>query len=184
MNEPIVINMRDATVAQLMKFATEALGLSVHPQTGREKIIARIETAGWQPDTAASERTITIMAGDATAPAGKEDAADTQAQPELSVKERDARIVTINIARTDEAGGDEMVPVGVNGSVMAIPRGQDAPIRWPYFVALLHAVKHLHEPTGKNNEMDPNPRKVPFYPFTIINGPAEAHEMMRKALAA
>lgn len=184
MSDTMTINMRDATDAQLRKFAAETLGLAIHPQMGRDKIISRIDAAGWQPDTAASERTITIMPGDAEVTKGGTSAAPAAPAAEMSIAERDARMVTIRIERTDEPGGDEMVPLGVNGSVLAVPRGQPAPIRWPYFVALCHAVKHIHEPQGKNNEMDPNPRKVPFYPFTIINGPAEAHEMMRKALAA
>lgn len=202
MTEPksMTINMRDATASQLAKFASEILGLNVTPQLGRDKIIAKIEAAGHQPDTAASDRTITLQvepdSPTATQVADKSDdkggaddvaglsIAEQQARQASVNRERDARIVTINIARTDEAGGDEMVPVGVNGIVMAIPRGQPAPIRWPYFVALLHAVKHIHEPKGPNREMDPNPRKVPVYPFTILDGPEEAHEMMRREIAA
>jgi hypothetical protein len=72
--------------------------------------------------------------------------------------------VKILIARTEDAGGDEPVPVGVNGPIMLVPRGEPVEIPYAYYEVLKNAVKDIYDPLPDGG-MNPVPRKVPAYPF-------------------
>jgi len=75
--------------------------------------------------------------------------------------------VRINIGIQEEAGGNEPVPVGVNGKIMLIPRGKDVDIPESYLEALQHAVTYKYDSLPDGMGINPVPREVQLYPFQI-----------------
>ena len=67
-----------------------------------------------------------------------------------------------------DAGGSDDVQVGVNGSVMLVPRGKDVDIPYRYYEALKNAVADKYEMMPDGKSMNPVPRKVPAYPFQVV----------------
>ena len=91
---------------------------------------------------------------------------------------------TIRLARTEEAGGDEPVPVGLNGIIQLIPRGEDVPVRLPYVEILRHAQKIVYTtvPEADGLRLRYVPHIVPQYPIEAMSAPySEVHA--RKLLA-
>ena len=79
--------------------------------------------------------------------------------------------VVIRIQSQNEPGGEQPVPVGVNGSVMLIPRDQDARIPRSYYEVLKNAVVDRYEPEIVNGlmvGMKSEPRRIPAYPVQLI----------------
>ena len=150
------VKIAEATHDQLLKFARETLGFNSPPNIGRETLIARISVA-WNKDhiTVAQAAAEVSQAGQAPLPQTAE-----QQAPEKPM-------VRINIHITEEAGGNEAVPVGVNGRIMLIPRGKDVDIPYTYYEVLKHAVMNKYDPMPDGG-MNPVPREVPTYPFQVI----------------
>lgn len=71
---------------------------------------------------------------------------------------------TITIHPTEGMGGDEAVPVGLNGFMYQIPRGepQEIPVE---VLAILENAVGVSMSTGKNLEVVE--RKVPRFAFTV-----------------
>lgn len=88
---------------------------------------------------------------------------------------------TIEVKRTEEAGGNDPVPVSVNGINQLIPRGEHVPVRAPYVEVLQHAEKIVYdevmEADGIRSRMVP--RVVQQYPFDIVAGPYGEEEANR-----
>jgi hypothetical protein len=164
-----------ASNADLFAFASLTLGLPVSAQTPRKDLIAQISAAGYttvpaQEDAASASSPAAPAAAPATQmTASAAEPFDSMAQdltPEQR-KRRDAQIVNLIISKqTGVPGGDEDVPMIVNGSLMLLPRGKPIDVRWPYFYALTKAVQEIFEPMpdggipSKGNE-------VPLYPFSV-----------------
>lgn len=74
----------------------------------------------------------------------------------------------IFIPEEDKPGGQEPVPVGVNGSVMLIPRGKDVPVPVEFVLALRNAVMDIYDPVTEGYGGIRKPRHVPAYPFQIV----------------
>lgn len=147
------IQLSEATKSQLLEYANNVLGLSIHHATGEEKIRAQIMACGAEEITVSDEPKVVENLNPVVT------IADIQAPKSEKVK--------ILISRTDEAGGDEPVPVGVNGRIMLIPRGEVVEIPEPYYEALKNAVYYRYEPL-KDGGMPTKPREVPAYPFQRI----------------
>lgn len=146
------IPIAQASKEQLRTFAETHLGIVMPPDAKTETLRAKV-AAAWnkdeiviQEDAPSQPQTGGSRAVPASAPNGK---------------------VKLIIQRTDDAGGDEPVPVGVNGRVMLIPRGEEVEIPKPYFEVLKNAVKHIYEPL-KDGGMNPIPRKVAMYPYQVL----------------
>lgn len=142
------IQIAQASKEQLRAFAETHLGIVMPPDAKTETLRAKV-AAAWNKD----EIVIQDDAPASTQP-------DRRAAP---ISAPDGKVKLI-IQRTDDAGGDEPVPVGVNGRVMLVPRGEEVEIPKPYFEVLKNAVKHIYEPL-KDGGMNPIPRKVPMYPY-------------------
>ena len=99
--------------------------------------------------------------------------------------EADQMFCTIRLARTEEAGGEEAVPVGVNGDVMLVPRGEDVPVRLPYVEVLRHAQKIVYTQRLEEDGLRIRyiPHIVPRYPIESMSAPyseAVAKRLLRE----
>lgn len=74
-------------------------------------------------------------------------------------------LVVITIARSEEKGGDEPVPLGVNGKRFDVMRGVPVEIPWRYFLVLRQCIKTVYHQVSVNEP--PIGRDVPMYPFNI-----------------
>ncbi|WP_022727224.1 hypothetical protein [Fodinicurvata sediminis] len=151
------IPIAEATEQQLRDFAESYLGISVPHNTKLETLRAKVSQA-WTKDEIIVEVADAHQAQEGTPP--------PPATPEQQPPGK--KQVRILIQRTDEPGGDEAVPIGVNGRVMLVPRGQEVDIPEDYYQVLKNAVTHRYEalPDGGIN---PEPRKVPAYPFQVLH---------------
>jgi len=151
------IEIGKATHAELLTFARDTLGFNLPPNTKEETLRARIGAA-WNKDHILVAEAVPdepTQVGDQPRPA----TADQQAPENDKVR--------IIVQVTEEAGGNEPVPVGVNGKVMLIPRGEEVDIPRSYFEVLKNAITHKYE-AMPGGGMNPIPRKVPLYPFQLV----------------
>lgn len=146
------IALAQASEEQLRTFAETHLGISL-PQGAKIETLRAKVAAAWNKDEI-------IIQSDAQNQAQSE---GRRAAPASASNGK----VKLIIQRTDDAGGDEPVPVGVNGRVMLVPRGEEVEIPKSYFEVLKNAVKHIYEPL-KDGGMNPIPRKVAMYPYQVI----------------
>ncbi|MEO5368526.1 MAG: hypothetical protein H7833_00460 [Magnetococcus sp. DMHC-1] len=73
--------------------------------------------------------------------------------------------ITITIQPAPDKNGNRPVPVGVNGSIMLIPRGKKVEVPAPYVEVLSNArqtVVEMDPDTGNVTESD-----ILAYPFTV-----------------
>lgn len=156
--------LSQATADQLRAFAELSLGLDVPAKATTPVLIALIGTTGYNQETIPVLNTQPKQTGKMrpVAPRTMEEATT----PEPDGQER----VAIIISRTEEPGGDRPVELGVNGSIMLVPRGARVEVPKPYVEVLQHAVKDVFEPAydaqGRLAGMNPIPRKVPAYPWS------------------
>jgi hypothetical protein len=144
------IPIAEATEEQLRAFAETHLGISIHANSKIETLRAKV-SAAWNKDE------ITVS----------DDAPEPRLERRVAPVSASNGKVKLIIQRTDEAGGDEPVPVGVNGRVMLIPRGEEVEVPQSYFEVLKNAIKHIYEPL-KDGGINPVPRKVAMYPYQRI----------------
>lgn len=153
------IPIGEATEAQLRAFATSTLGFTIKESAKFETVRARVEAAWNKPNIEVQEsEPDDAMIAAAAAPQAV--TADQQTPAKGMVR--------LILGITEEAGGNSPVEVGVNGKIMLIPRGEEVEIPEAYFQVLQHAVQDKFDmlPDGG---MAPKPRKVPLYPFQVIN---------------
>lgn len=157
MSEQKKIALKAATQAQLRAFAQAYLGMSFPPNAKTEAIRSKIRAA-WTKEEIPIE-----------APEAVEDTPQGTRPPSVTAEQRPPgpQKIKIIIQRTDEPGGDEPVPLGVNGRVMLVPRGEEVEIPTAYFEVLKNAVTHRYEAL-KEGGLNPVPREVPMYPFQRI----------------
>lgn len=146
-----------ANERQLRDFAESHLGMTLPPNARIETLRAKV-AAAWNKE----EIPVPVDAQPEAVQAGVQ-AGQLRAAPISDAKSK----VKLIIQRTDEAGGDEPVPVGVNGKVMLIPRGEEVEVPEPYFEALKNAVKLVYDPL-KDGGLSP-PREVPMYPYQVLS---------------
>lgn len=151
------IQLTEATTEQLRTFAQKTLGIPIHPNTKHEKVLAQVQAAYHQAEFTVEEP---------DAPTAQDGAPPRPATAAQAAPPSDKVRIRINI--TEEPGGSEPVPVGVNGSVMLIPRDKDVEIPRPYYEALMHAEKHQYEMMPDGLSVNPVPRRVPMYPVTRL----------------
>ena len=152
------IEIAKATHPELLTFARDTLGLNLPPNTKIETLRARITTA-WDKDY--------ITVPEETASAEPQQLGPKPQPATADQKGPKSGKVRIVITVTEEAGGNEPVPVGVNGKVMLIPRGEEVDIPESYFEVLQHAIAHKYDALPDGG-MNPVPREVPLYPFQRV----------------
>lgn len=164
MNAPMkMIPIEQADRDQLKEFAETYLGMNFPNNTKEETMRAKVKAAWSKPEIPVADREAQAEAAQAEV----EGQQGTPPPPVTAEQQRQPDKVRVIIARTDEAGGDEPVPVGVNGRVMLVPRGEEVDIPPSYYEALQHAVKNIYERDDQGN-LVPEPRKVPAYPIQRI----------------
>lgn len=152
----------NTTPAELRAFGKNYLGLDLPPNCNRETLVSRI-SAAWEKDH--------IIVDDAKAPDDTVAPEGGAPPPVLDSQTPPAEgddLVRIRINITDTPGGNEPVPVSVNGRAMLIPRDKDVEVPSKYVEALEHAVEHRYEPADDGNGLKPEPRLVPKYPFQRV----------------
>lgn len=150
------ILLKDATKEQMMAFAETTLGISSPANIGVDTLRAKIQAA-WTHDEITVDDSAPAKPMEGTAP---HPATAAQAGPER-------KMVRVIIHKTDEPGGDEPVPVGVNGRVMLVPRGKQVDIPEDYFHVLSNASR-LHYDTDGNGSLIYPPREIHQYPHQRV----------------
>lgn len=152
------VPLKEATAEQMRTFAKNSLGMAFPANTKEETMRAKIASAWAKPEI----------------PVASADADDADALPPSPPRPVTAeqqkpgkKMVRIIIAQTEEPGGADPVPVGVNGSVMIIPRGKEVDIPLAYFEVLKNAVQDRYV-TDEEGNILAEPRKVPAYPWQRV----------------
>lgn len=154
----IKIPVGEATAAQLREHATLRMGLEIDGRASANTILAKMREAGFDGEE------ITVLLPDApTVPRVDPEEVGNR----KTVNGRKFR--RINIPRQDIPGGEEPVPVGVNGRVMFVPRGEDCWVPEDYIEVLNHAVQAIYEAYDGSNQLGlRKPRMVKSYPFSYV----------------
>lgn len=143
----------EATVEEVRQYA-RFLGLEIEKAEHKATVLAKIGTAGFNTEQ------ITVFEEIAPTPTPKRT---------MTVKNRLGKeCYKVMIPEEDKPGGEEAVPVGVNGSVMLIPRGQDVLVPVEYVGVLRNAVMDIYDPVKDGLGGIRKPRKVPAYPFQLV----------------
>lgn len=159
MSETKLVKLDEASALELRAFAESHLGMTFKGNESKENMRAAIRPA-WNKDEipVPDEAPTDPVQGAAPKPATA-----SQQPPKEKVR--------VLIATTEGQGGDEAVPLGVNGKIMLVPRGKEVDIPAEYFEVLKNAVRHVREPLKDaygNMAGLGEPREVPAYPFQRI----------------
>lgn len=140
----------ECTAAELRAFATESCGLDISASSNRAQIVAKLSTV-WEKDF------ITVVQ------------VERAEHPPVPTAQDD-EYVTVVIAKSEEAGGDQPVWVSVNGRGLWIERGKPQRIHKRYEHVLKNAVRTVYDqvPASNGQPGDMVPRDVPSYPYTVI----------------
>lgn len=144
--------LSEASADQLRTFALSYLGMTFPGNTQAETMRAKIGYA-WSKDH--------ILLAD---PVDE----GVQVPPKLAEQEGPKDKVRVIIQRTEDAGGDEPVPLSVNGRAMLVPRGEPVDIPREYFEVLEHAVTHRYEAL-RDGGISSVPREIPLYPHQVVH---------------
>ncbi|MCP4547037.1 MAG: hypothetical protein GY835_11280 [bacterium] len=163
MSKTKTVALRDATLDELLYFANTVLGLNAPKNSKEDNLRGKIMMA---------------HDGDITVPPDLSEALPSEtATPATSVRamkpgsSKDDPRVLLNISKGEKEGEERPIPVGVNGVVMLVPRGEDVEIPWRYFLAIKAAVKTVHTQNTKTGDMDS--RDMPSYPYSVLRMPPQ-----------
>ena len=153
------VAFREANIEELREFGTNTLGINIHMQMSIERARAQVRSAGWTADviTIAEKESPVVMAGNNPNPvtAGQMPPGDGKVKLILQVDEK--------------AGGNEPIPVGVNGSIMLVPREKEVEIPLSYFRVLENAVQFKYEMAEDGMSVNSIPREVKLFPYTLLS---------------
>ncbi len=141
--------------AVLLAHAQTVLGLPVDESTPHKALIAQVIAVSGSKE---------IPAPDGASEVSKDVVAPAKAN--ATATDSDSRTVRLIISKQAGAGGDEDVPLGVNGSFMLVRRGITQDVPMAYFRVLEAAVMDVFEPL-ENGGISTTPNKVPIYPYTV-----------------
>jgi len=161
------VPIEQADVGQLRKFALESLGLDISQQMTGAQIRAKIALAWDKPYILAAPDLPRVDVTPLKPPAAPKD--DILGSREM---------VTVYIQPQEGPGGEEPVPLSVNGRAMWVKRGVPSRIRVPYFEVLNHSIRFVY-PTDADGNIMP-PRAVHMYPFSVQE--PEYQPLIAKAL--
>lgn len=179
MKKTVKIPQAQATDEQLRNFAVMTCGLQLEPGDSRATLIARIATVAEvdmipievddTPIETMGAKMLDI-GGTKPNPYGLPQISAARLQSKGAAYLTDPHVCLV-IAREEKEGGDEPVPVSVNGAAMWIPRGQMVEIPYRYFVALMNAVKEVF--TQKDIYGALEGRMVPALPIDVKWAPSD-----------
>jgi hypothetical protein len=192
---PQKVAVKDATDADLYTHAAVTLGLQVEPDMPRSRLVAALGQAGVGSDDMieAVRKPVAHVAAKKPAAKAAEPAEPEEDDEDLDLLEDDERVrrlrardkrrqaanaraldeeVLLTIPIQDKPGGDEPVPVGHQGRVIWLTRGELISVKKKHLRILERAVEFRYEWDQKNplGGLTP-PRKVHSYPFSMA-GPA------------
>lgn len=149
----ILIN--EATADQLATFA-EQQGIEIDRRWGAAKLRAAIEPA-WTKDW------IEIHIDE-------HEPVETVVPPgdKAETKSGDRWVTVVINEQEGVAGGNDPVPLSVNGRTMYVERGKPQRIRWPYFEALRNAKYFTYAAPSAMGEPLGERREVPRFPYSVI----------------
>ncbi|WP_422028171.1 hypothetical protein [Roseovarius sp.] len=155
------LKIEEAAPAELREFAKTILQLDLDGREGADKLRSKIKEAGYHADTI----TLFDMAS-ADVKAAQADSKGRRTFMKKDAAGKDREYVKILIPTQEKAGGEEPVPVGVNGRIMYIPRAEVVEIPVEYAEVLENAEEFIYEPYDGNGlgGLKP-PRVVKSYPF-------------------
>lgn len=155
------VEIEAATVAQAKQFAEAFLNLEAEAKDKLPEIIAKLRAANWLMPFILVPTTVKVD--------GAPQAAGMQIRPHSDGVRNE---VKIRIYSNDKPGGTDPVPVGVNGSVMLIPRDKDVWVPEEYMRVLQNAIEVSWPEYDGEKDMigglhDDQRRMVLSVPFTL-----------------
>lgn len=187
MTKTKTIAIAEASPAELTAYATLTLGLEVKPNTplpALRAMIARtmpgtdIIVIPAAEDDADATAAPLLDAGRGAAPLAIAGAASRleliqQKAGTVSASGRYDPLVTVLVYEGQEDGGKRPVPVGVNGTIILVPRGKPVQLPYRYYEALKNAERVTYS-EGADGELLEH--KMAAYPFQTIQ-PADPAEL-------
>ena len=149
------IPVSEASATQLAHYASTQLGIDCQFREGRDKILAKMATVGFNDSE--------IEVEDDTPPAPTETFVGTSSDAPAGPR----KTKRIMIPQSNEPGGKEAVPVGVNGRVARIKRGIPVDVPVEYVEVLQNAQRVVFD--KDENGAPINPTLVPTHPFSILS---------------
>lgn len=156
--------IEDATLDELMAFATNDLNLDVDASADRDQLVELISSAS-------SRTTIDVADAPENAPSPAQivqPASTAKPVAESKADPNEAEMVEITIQASQDPKGNEPLYVGVNGSGIFIPRGQRVKIKRKFYDALNNAVGDSFA-VGEDGRIG-IATEVHSYPFTVHSG--------------
>lgn len=156
------VSIEEATLPQLKAFGEAVLGLDLARNATAQVVRGKMQEAGYNADF------ITVFE---TVEPGVASHTDGQSarQSARIVKESGRVFYRVLIPNEEKPGGEEPVPVSVNGRLMYIPRGQPAEVPEEYVEVLENAQAYVYEPyTGEGLGGLKPPKVVKSYPFSYV----------------
>lgn len=173
-----VIQLKDATQAQLYRYATVNLNLpSVQPSTGEEKLRTRIKAATGEDvihvqESAEQEEHAKKPRNPIVDKNSRRNRHNVVMDP-LRFAYKDPRFL-INIAAERGKGGKTPIPVSVNGTCILLPRGEPIEVPARYFFALQAAVATIIEDViDEHNRPQRQETEVPQFQYSILRSPTD-----------
>ncbi|GAB5434794.1 MAG: hypothetical protein EpisKO_41640 [Epibacterium sp.] len=163
------VMIEDANEKQLRDFVTILMGLEVKADATKDEMMNLLEVAGYHlPDIPTMQRADDApLFSDATgAPRPR------TFTHKFGGKERECVAIFIN--QEDKPGGEEPVPVSVNGVQLWVPRGERCVIPAEYVEVLENAEKFVYAPLSASATMAEmeqglrEPRIIKEIPFSYV----------------
>lgn len=175
-----MIPLAEASADELRAYARINMGLEVHHNAGREKILAQMQTAGFEGE--AIPRMGAAPAAAPTPPGAPAEAVQvtangrTMTAAEVATLMRTGPRVEIMIPQNEGVDGRTRVQVQVNGYAISIQRGVKVAIPQAHFEALQNATQEVWD-VDEDGRMAAEPRSIPRYStqvFGFLPGPGKA----------
>lgn len=163
------IPINEATADQLREYCEVFLGIHVSPNPGTKPETIKAKILQAKPDIEFIENEVEEEPAvpEGAAPQ-KVDGAKRGYGPGTS--QFDPK-VKIRINQSEGPGGNRGVPVGVNGQIMILPRGEVIEVPYRYYLALDQAVQATYHQDPKTHE--PIASVGHSYPFQVIQMPPQ-----------
>lgn len=190
----VTVPVGQATAAQLREYATTVMNIEVPAKGSAAAIMSKMRVAGFDgeviqvsgPDLSAVQNQPSAAVRKKTANVEERNYFEEgprngmpikvveRTVTDASGKSRVRKYTWINIPTTDEADGEEMVPVSVNGNSMFVPRGSNELVPLEFVEVLENAKMRVYRQFDGTKEtlgLDSG-RVVYQYPFNYVSGPS------------
>lgn len=145
--------IEDATPEEMRQFA-RVMGLEVGDGEQKRTVTEKLITSGYTSDE--------ISIFEHVSPR-------TTAKAGVFKDEKGRDCMMILIPEEDSPGGQDDVPIGVNGVVFQVKRGVPVALPLEYIEVLNNAVEFIYPQTRDGQRGMVEPRKVPAFPYQIVS---------------